>query len=85
MEPTLRRSMRLVLSLGHAHLTSLQGYPFQLARYLVLESLRVPALTRSRPLESRRWAGALMDHANTTGMTTFAARAGRYLECTPAR
>ena len=69
---------RLVLSLGHARRTSLQGYPFHWPVAWVLDSLACTS-ARSQPIETRRWASALMDHAVATGMSTFAARADRYL------
>jgi len=69
---------RLVLALGHARRTSTQGYTFHWPVAWVLDSL-ASICARSRPLEARRWAVALQDHALATGMATFAARADHLL------
>jgi DNA-binding SARP family transcriptional activator len=75
---------RLVVALAHARRTGGEGYSFHWPVAWVLESLASIA-TRSRPHEAKRWAAALKDHASTTGMSTFAARADHLLACTVNR
>lgn len=69
---------RLVLALGYARRTSRQGYAFHWPVAWVLESLACISV-RSQPLEARRWAIALKDHAAATGMSTFAVRADEFI------
>jgi hypothetical protein len=63
------------LALGRR--TTGEGYAFHWPIAFVLDSLS--AVTATDPATSRRWATALMDHANVNGMHEFTARAQRHL------
>lgn len=73
---------KLTLALSHARRTTGEGYTFHWPVAWILESLAIVSVPIDREA-SRRWAKALLVHAETVGMHTFIRRGERLLASGP--